>query len=124
MLKNIDHGVTHLRRGFLIKACLLLAFTALPAVAMQWPTIDLRPNAAFNGYRVKSSPKGKSVTCVGVHASSDKSSSILNGRYVVTVELNNGNRVARTLAFRGGRADFGIIGPSHVKVKTIWVIYT
>jgi hypothetical protein len=122
MLKNVDHHATRLRRGFLIKACLLLTFTAVPAASMPDTTINLTLNATLNGYTAKPSAKGTYVSCVGVHTGTSKSSPILNGSYKVTVTLDNQKQIIRMLTFRTGRADFGTINLSEGKVNGAVVI--
>jgi hypothetical protein len=67
MQKNILGSTVRSRRRLLIGYCLLVAFIALPASAVQNPNISLKLNSSFNGYTVENSADGIEVRLVGVH---------------------------------------------------------
>lgn len=124
MLTNVLGYAVRSRRRLLIGSCLLAAFIAMPAFAVQNPTIKLNLNASFNGYTVENSDDGMVVRLVGVHAGTSKSSGILIGMHEVTVTLSNKKQLKRSVTFTDGTAEFGAVGPvdSGTKVNTVSVI--
>ncbi len=121
MLKNINRHAVNLRRDLLIKLLLLLIVTALPVVAMpQTKTpIRLALGSSLNGYTIKSSGEGTELGLVGARDGTSESSPLLNGKYQITVTLENLKKITRTVVFKNGGGNFGRIKKSAGRVKDV-----